>query len=353
MMLSRWLLSVCALSLACLSSLALAADDDRGLDIYWIDTEGGAATLLVTPAGETVLIDAGNPGRRDADRIVKTLTEIAGKKQVDHLITTHYHGDHFGGAVELAKLLPIRNLWDNGQFEGLRDNPGKAYFDLQADAKHVIKPGDSIPVKQLGTGSPELSIRCLGTRQEFIPPPTSADENATICATGREKARDGSDNANSVVLLIKYGDFTFFDAGDLTWNQEAKLVCPKNLVGKVDVYQVTHHGLDASNNPLVMQTLEPRVAIMNNGTTKGCAPEVFGNLKDTKSIQQIYQVHKNLRPDGATNNVADEFIANKEKDCQGNHIRLSVAPNTKSYTVSIPANKHSKVFQTREPVQTK
>jgi competence protein ComEC len=129
---------------------------------------------------------------------------------------------------------------------------------------------------------------------------------------------------------------------------EKKLVCPHNLIGKVDVYQVTHHGLDASNNPLVLQTIEPRVAIMNNGTTKGCAPEVFANLQDTKSIQQVYQVHKNLRPDGSKNNVADEFIANTEKDCKGNYIRLSVAPDTKSYTVSIPANKHEKTFQTRE-----
>ncbi|WP_425617541.1 ComEC/Rec2 family competence protein [Anatilimnocola sp. NA78] len=341
-----WLLAAFVFALSPISLLQGA--ESGPLHIYWIDTEGGAATLLVTPAGETVLIDAGNPGRRDADRIVKTLTEIAGKKQIDHLVTTHYHGDHFGGAIELAKLLPIANLWDNGEFEGLRDNPGKAYFELKADKKHVLKPGDTIPVKQQAADAPQLSIRCLGTRQQFVTAPATAVENSSVCSSGREKARDGSDNANSVVLLIKYGDFTFFDAGDLTWNQEAKLVCPHNLVGKVDVYQVTHHGLDASNNPLVLQTIEPHVAIMNNGTTKGCAPEVFENLNATKSIQQVYQVHKNLRPDGATNNVADEFIANKEKECQGNHIHLAVAPDTKSYTVSIPANKHAKTFKTRE-----
>lgn len=328
-------------------TVACAGEADQRLDIYWIDTEGGAATLLVTPTGETVLIDAGNPGRRDADRVVKTLTEIAGRKQVDHLVTTHYHGDHFGGAIELAKLLPIHNLWDNGDFEGLKDNPGKAYFELKAEKKHVIKPGDKIPVKQL-SGGPELKIQCLGAKQQFLTAPAGAAENANVCASAREKARDGSDNANSVVLLITFGGFKFYDAGDLTWNMETKLVCPHNLVGKVDVYQVTHHGLDASNNPLVLQTIEPRVAIMNNGTTKGCAPEVFANLKDTKSLQAIYQVHKNLRPDGETNNVEGDYIANKEKDCQGNHIRLSVAPDTKTYTVAIPANKHEKTYETRK-----
>src|SRR5262249_21783124 len=154
--------------------------------------------------------------------------------------------------------------------------------------------------------------------------PASLDENAKICANAKEKNRDGSDNANSVVLLIEYGPFRLFDAGDLTWNQETRLVCPKNLVGQVDVYQVTHHGLDASNNPLVVQSLEPRVAIMNNGTTKGGMPEVFATLKEQKSIEAIYQVHKNLRPDGATNNVADEYIANQEAACEGNAIHLSV-----------------------------
>lgn len=331
-----------------LLSPAFAGEADKRLDIYWIDTEGGAATLLVTPTGETVLIDAGNPGRRDADRVVKTITKIAGRKQVDHMITTHYHGDHFGGIVELAKLLPIHNLWDNGDFEGLRDNPGRAYFDLKAEKKHVIKPGDKIPVKQLGDGGPELTIQCLGAKQQFVSAAAGSAENSMICASAREKARDGSDNANSVVLLVTFGGFKFYDAGDLTWNMEAKLVCPHNLVGPVDVYQVTHHGLDASNNPLVLQTINPRVAIMNNGTTKGCAPEVFANLQDTKSLQAVYQVHKNLRPDGETNNVADEFIANKEKDCQGNHIRLSVAPDTKTYTVAIPANKHEKTYETRK-----
>ena len=331
-----------------LGSSAVAGPADGRLDIYWIDVEGGAATLLVTPAGETVLIDSGNPVRRDADRVVKMLA-AAGMKQVDHLIITHYHGDHFGGATILATLLPIRNLYDNGQFDDMPDNPGRAYFDLKADQKHVVKPGERLPLKQAaGDKSPKLSLRFLGGRKQFIEPPADAAANTEVCAAGREKERDGSDNANSVVMLVSFGDWKFFDAGDLTWNQEARLVCPKDLVGPVDVYQVTHHGLDSSNNPLVLNTLKPRVAIMNNGVTKGCLPEVFATLKDTASLEGIYQVHKNLRPDGATNNVADEFIANKEKDCQGNYIKLSVAADGRSYTVSIPTTKHEKTYQTNQ-----
>lgn len=329
------------------AAAAHAGPDDKRLDVYWIDVEGGAATLLVTPAGESVLIDSGNPDRRDADRIVKTLGELAKVKQIDHLIITHYHRDHFGGATLLADVVPIRNLYDNGQFDGMPDNPGKVYFDLKADAKHVVKPGDSLPLKQPADAAAKVSLKFLGGKKTFIDPPDEAADNAAVCAAAREKERDGSDNANSVVMVIEFGGWRMFDAGDLTWNQETRLVCPKNLVGEVDVYQVTHHGLDSSNNPLVLQSLKPHVAIMNNGPTKGCLPEVFANLKETKSLAAIYQVHKNLRPDGATNNVTDDYIANKELSCQGNYIKLSVAPDGRNYTVSIPANKHERTFETK------
>jgi beta-lactamase superfamily II metal-dependent hydrolase len=329
------------------ASVASAGSADKRLDIYWIDVEGGAATLLVTPAGESVLIDTGNPGRRDPDRIVKVAGEVVGLKQLDHVVITHYHGDHFGGAITLCDLLPIKNLYDNGKFENMPDDPGKAYFDLKAETKHIVKPGASLPLKQAGEKVPQLSFSFLGGKTQFIDPPAGTPENTTVCSAAREKERDGSDNANSVVMVVQFGNWRFFDAGDLTWNQEARLVCPKNLVGQVDVYQVTHHGLDSSNNPLVLRSLMPRVAIMNNGTTKGCLPEVFANLKDTPSLEAVYQVHKNLRPDGATNNVADEYIANLEMACKGNYIKLSVAPDAKTYTVSIPANKHERKFETR------
>ncbi len=190
---------------------------------------------------------------------------------------------------------------------------------------------------------------CLGTRQSFIDPALVGNrDNREIGAQHRPKDRDGSDNANSVVMLLSYGDFRFFDAGDLTWNQEAKLVHPYDLIGPVDVYQVTHHGLDASNNPVVLRTIKPTVAVMNNGHTKGCAPDVFADLKETKSIQAIYQVHKNLRPDGQLANAAEEFIANLEApdQCQAHPILLEVARDAQSYTVKVPSRNHSATYTT-------
>lgn len=318
------------------------------LRIFWIDTEGGAATLIVTPAGESVLIDTGNPGVRDSDRIVKVATRQAGIKRIDHLITTHYHRDHFGGAATLATLIPVGHVHDNGTFEGMPEQPDQPYRDFPCDKRSVINPGSTIDLKQSAEG-PAVKLLCLGTRKQFIDPQAvGAKENRDIGSQHRPKDRDGSDNANSVVMLLSLGDFRFFDAGDLTWNQEAELVNPYDLIGPVDVYQVTHHGLDASNNPVVLRTIQPTVAIMNNGHTKGCAPDVFADLKETKSVQAIYQVHKNLRPDGAMANAPDEYIANHEsaEKCEGHPIQLTVAATGSSYTVAVPSRGHQSTYKT-------
>ena len=341
-----------AFLLGCLlAATALSAGEKDGrLDIYWVDTEGGAATLIVTPQGESVLIDTGNPGRRDPGRITQAAAQVAGIKQIDHLIITHYHGDHFGGAATLATMLPIKNLYDNGLFDGMPNQPDKSYLELKCDKRNVLQPGDRLELNQ-GDKKQALGLICLGTRQQFVQPEAvQAKPNEEIIKLHTPKDRDGSDNANSVVMLLSFGDFRSFDAGDLTWNQELKLVHPYNLVGDVDVYQVTHHGLDSSNNPVVLQTLKPTVAVMNNGHEKGCLPEVFANLSETKSLQAIYQVHKNLRPDGSKNNVPDEFIANHKAadDCDGHYIKLSVDPSAKTYTIEIPANKHAKTYETTE-----
>ncbi len=325
---------------------AWAGEADGHLDIFWVDVEGGAATLIVTPAGESVLIDTGNPGPRDPGRIVKVATEAAGIRRIDHLIVTHYHRDHYGGASALASMLPVKHIHDNGKFEGMPESPGEAYFEIPSEERHVVQPGEFLPLAQR-EGAANLRMLCLAARQEFMDPPPGADANATVCEGHRPKDRDGSDNANSVVMLLAFGAFRFFDGGDLTWNQEHRLVCPVNLVGEVDVYQVTHHGLESSNNPLVVRSLRPSVAIMNNGVTKGCSPETFSTLQAAVSLEAMYQVHKNLRPDGVINNVEDAFIANLEQDCEGHYIHLSVVPDGTSYTVSIPAHGHEKTFATR------
>ncbi len=337
-------LILCVACAVGLPHTAMAGSADGRLDIFWVDVEGGAATLIVTPQGESVLVDTGNPGRRDPQRIFDVAVKVAGLRKIDYLVTTHYHRDHFGGAATLAALLPIGVVYDNGEFAGGVERPDKDYLGFAADRRAVIKPGEEIALKQSSEAAkPRLSLRCLAARQQFAEAADGAAENEGICSEARPKARDGSDNANSIVLLLSLGEFQFFDAGDLTWNMEQKLVCPKNLVGEVDVYQTTHHGLDASNNPVVIRSLKPKVAVFNNGVTKGCEPDVFAALKSEPSVEAIYQMHRNLRPD-SQNNTSDEYIANLEQECQANFIKLSVDPSARDYTVSIPARGQQRTF---------
>ncbi|MCI0745943.1 MAG: MBL fold metallo-hydrolase [Verrucomicrobia subdivision 3 bacterium] len=328
---------------------AFAGVADRTLDIYWIDSEGGGSTLIVTPANESVLIDTGNPGGRDSGRIHRVATTVAGLSQIDHMIITHFHIDHFGGAAEIAERMPVGNVYDHGIPDGNPDNNpndtrwpllSKPYRELKAGKRHVIKPGKAIPLRQ-SDGAAKLSLRCLAAKQKFDS--TSGQPNP-LCEDRKEKSKDTSDNANSIVSLLEFGGFRFFDGGDLTWNIEADLVCPNDRVGQVDVFQVNHHGLDVSNNPLLVRTLRPHVVVMNNGPRKGAGPETCATIKSIDSIKAWYQVHRNVTQ--ADNNPPDEFIANGPEKCDGNYIKLSVDKSGKSYTVSIPANGHSRTYQT-------
>lgn len=333
-----------------------AGKKDRTLDIYWIDVEGGGATLIVTPEDESILIDTGNPGVRDPERIHNVITRVAGLKQLDHMIITHWHSDHFGGAAELAAKLPVINTWDKGVPELTPDNrPNdtrflltiKPYKEMTVGKRHTIKADDLLPLRQPSfPGAPKLTLRCVAANQLFTKQ-APANAPAAKCEDIRLKSKDTSDNANSVAVRLDFGPWSFFDGGDTSWNVEGEMVCPQNLIGGVDVYQVNHHGLDQSNNPVFVHALEPTISVMCNGRTKGCGPESFAALSSCPTIKTMYQLHRNERQD-SENNTASKFIANLHgNDCKGNYIKLSTSADGTSYTVTIPSNGHSQTYKTK------
>lgn len=329
---------------------------EQTLDFYWIDSEGGGSTLIVTPEGESVLVDTGNPGGRDPQRIAKIARDVAGLQRIDHVIITHFHADHFGGLAELAELLPIGTLHDKGVPEGSPDGKpqdmrwtlmSRPYLNAKVEKRATLTAGDEVVLKQ-PTRGPKLKLRCLGANQKFIKAPEGAAQNP-LTGSVPPKEPDPSDNANSVVLVLEFGDFRFFDGGDLTWNVEEKLVTPINLVGVVDLYQVNHHGLDTSNNPVLIRSLQPTVSVMNNGPKKGTSQSAMDALKSTASIQAMYQVHENIRED--RENTSDKSMIANHADsgdaCAAHHLHCQVSADGKSYTMNVPSQKHSRTYQTR------
>jgi len=253
-----------------------AAQTRTTLDIYVVDVEGGNATLFVSPSGESVLIDSGNvppAAVRDAERIMAAVKD-AGLTQIDHLITTHWHNDHFGAMAELAKRVPIRHFVDHGPT--VQPNPiideflGKTYPELYGKAKRTIaKPGDTIAV----TGLDWRIVTSAGDAIKTALPGAGGANRS--CASHKPKADDPSENAQSVGSVITFGKFRTVHLGDLTWNKEFELMCPMNRIGTADLFIVTHHGQPISNAEVVVHGIRARVAIMNNGTRKGGQPDAM------------------------------------------------------------------------------
>jgi beta-lactamase superfamily II metal-dependent hydrolase len=322
----------------------------RALEIYYVDVEGGAATLIVTPAGESILVDAGWPGfdGRDAGRIERAM-KAANIQAIDHMITTHYHTDHYGGVPELAKRVKIGKFYDHGPMESLaedRDFATKysAYRAAAKDQTITLNPGSTISLKQ-APGAPPIHLQVLASRAETVPGKMMAGKPSADCANATMQAEDKSDNARSVVFLLRYGAFDFLDTGDLTWNIEQKLVCPQNLIGEIDLYQVAHHGANTSNNPVMLRGIKPAVAIMNNGPRKGGHPDSVKALRDLPTLKDLWQVHRNVAST-AEQNAAEEFIANLDEQNDAAHmVRVSVDAAKRSYTVTNDRNGKSKTYE--------
>jgi len=314
----------------------------KNLEIYFIDVEGGQATLFVAPSGESMLIDTGWSGHnaRDASRIAAA-AKHAGVKKIDYLLITHFHEDHVGGVPQLAAKLPILNFIDHG--ESVEHDPHanelyKAYLEYRAKGNHILaKPGDTIPIKGL-----EVKV-LTADGDEIASPLEGAGRANPLCPGDRLHAPDPSENARSIGTLITFGNFKALDLGDLTWNKEHQLVCPANKIGTVDLYIVTHHGSDLSSSPALVHAVTPRVAIMDNGARKGGSPATWKTIHTSPGLEDIWQLHYSIAG-GKDNNAPDTFIANTDEvGDAGDWIRVTVHPDG-SYIVYNERNKYSKTY---------
>ena len=282
------------------------------LEIYVIDVEGGKSTLVVSPSGESMLIDTGNIGdgaQRDADRIMAAVAD-AGLQRIDHLVTTHWHRDHVGAMASIANRIPIQEFIDHGP--NVQPDPPidtflrRTYPGLYHRSTHiVVRAGDTIPIAG-------LDVRVVTSAGATIqaPLPGAGDPNS-LCTGVRPPAADKTENGQSIGLHLVFGRFRVLDLGDVTINQEFALMCPDNRIGAVDLFMVSHHGLPSSNSKVLVHALNARVAIMNNGIHRGGEPQVMEVLHSAPGLQDLWQLHASQLT-GQDYAVPGVFIANLE-----------------------------------------
>lgn len=329
----RHLFTVATLLFVAPAALAQHATDPAGdLRIYFADVEGGQATLFVAPTGESLLVDTGwenlpnTPPGRDADRIV-TLCREAGVQKIDTVLLTHFHEDHAGGVPELASRMPIGRFVDHGpnrETSGPTSAPtvtGYQAYLRTLDQRHIphltVHPGDHLPTAG-------LNITVVSSDGDVLsaPLPGAGAPNPT-CGTSPEKPLEDTENDRSLGFVLTFGRTRILDLGDLTWNRERPLVCPANKLGPIDVFVVSHHGFDHSNSPAFLAAINPRVAIMDNGATKGASPTAWQIVHHHSG--DLWQLHAAESP--GAHNVTEDHIANLPGPDAAHPIELTIHPD--------------------------
>jgi competence protein ComEC len=333
----------------------------RNLEIYWIDVEGGAATLIVAPSGESMLIDTGwTVDGRDAKRIYATAQQ-AGLKKIDYLVISHFHADHVGGLAALSKMIPIGRFFDHGdEIEKENQQWLDSYKTASMGKRTIIKPGDEIPLKG-------VRVLVVSSNQKILAKTVSGGGPNPLCPDAEQKAPVAPENQRTVGVLLTYGKFKFLNLIDLDWEKEMELACPVNKLGKVTVYQTSRHGsLDGAGAPAFLGAIAPQVVVVNNGPRKGLG-QVDANVKSITpagpapyeknsyqrlaklpGIEGIWQGHLSLLDRAPEHNTAENMIANLEEtaDCKGNGIKASVDRDGK-FTVTNSRNGFTKSYTAR------
>ena len=321
----------------------------QSLNLYFIDVEGGQATLIVAPSGQSMLVDTGWPGfnGRDAERIAAT-AKRAGVRALDYLVITHYHDDHVGGMEQLAARLTFKTVITHGPTTETSRTATSATEIFQralvaTGAKEVVvKPGDALPLSG-------VDVEVLASNRQLITAlPGGAGSPNPQCNGAMRARQDASDNSASVGMLFTFGSFRFLDLGDLTQDLEFDLACPTNRIGEVDLYLTTHHGSAQSNARVLVHALKPRVAIMNNGARKGGDLSVLQTVRSAPGLEDLWMLHHAIAA-GPAANAPENFVANvgdvpdPAVHDQGFGMMVSVQPDG-SFTVTNERNNVSRTY---------
>ena len=328
------------LTFVLLLPVALPAADT--VDIYWIDVEGGASTLVVTQSGQSVLMDAGYAGLkgRDLNRVLHVIREEAGLDRLDYFLTSHFHGDHVGGLPALAKEIEIGQFVDHGDSVQPEQDAWKDYLAVVGDRRRTVAPGDEIELEGV-----DLTI--VASHSRTLPTPLPGGGPNPLCNNFQVQPEDEGENGKSLGYILRVGDFEFVNLGDLSWNFQYQLACPTNLLGKVDLFQATHHGVRDDVLPQQMWAMEPTVAVMNNGPTKGAGKEAVETVLASPGLEDFWQLHR------AVNNSDDlhadrRLIANlvPTEGCDGHWIRARLNGDG-TYTLLNGRNGFAKTYRVK------
>jgi len=320
-------------ALATLSSVVTVHTQTNGtLDIYWIDVEGGAATLVVTPQRDTVLMDTGwpRPDGRDAMRIQRAMRD-AGVPEIDYLLISHFHRDHVGGLVALEERVPIGQIVDHGDSVESEQTQGQElwanYLPITEGRRRSVTPGDKLPLNLVEFSFIASHRSLINSLEPRLP--------NELCQNAVAPPSDQGENGHSLGYLLSLGAFQFLNMGDLTPDREYNLACPQNRLGTVDLYQAPHHGGYGAIRPELTGALQPTVAVINNGPRKGGTPESLEAIQSTPDIDDVWQSHRALGPDAAYN-TDEQLIANltEEDGCVGHWIKATVQPDGRSWTMT-------------------
>jgi len=377
-----WFSLIAAGALISPAMRAEAQANSKDLKIVMVDVEGGAAVLFKTPEGKSLLIDTGwaprtggprpapggsaapvagvpaiPPPPTSAERIAAAAKSL-GITKIDYLLMTHYHADHLGGLESLLAKLPVDTFIDHGpnQEQPLTSPSSLSPRCLGSPASTVANYPKWVAAysghnhiaakvgQKLDIGSLHLEFVTSDGQVIEKPLPGTGEPNAACAGVQPLDCEGGIENVLSLGTVITFGKTRILDLGDLTWNMEMKLLCPVNKVGNVDVYFVTGHGMNLSSSPATI-ALDPLVALMQNGATKGGDEEVIKTVRSYPDLGGLWATHYSVRYPDLNGDL--NYIANlDQKPDVGYSIRVTITPRGE-IIVTNDRNQFSKTYKAR------